>query len=156
MKIKVTEVAKKDIIKVKRSMPLRKLLNAFKEFHTHPLIPVVDQKGQLIGVVYPENLLDLLRPPQAKLFRNVPFMDIDEDVFDLDPVPAMGDLLIVDDIMDTNVVSIKGENSLEDAYAAMRRHIRDRLPVVDAQGKMVGIVGIFDIIWRMFKEKEIV
>lgn len=156
MKINVSEVAKKDIIKVKRSMPLRKLLNVFKEFHTHPLIPVVDQKDQLIGVVYPENLLDLLRPPQAKLFRNVPFMDIDEDVFDLDPVPAMGDLLIVDDIMDTNLVSIKGESSLEDAYSAMRRHKRDRLPVVDAQGKMIGIVGVFDIIWRMFKEKEIV
>ncbi|MCF7907525.1 MAG: CBS domain-containing protein [Candidatus Omnitrophica bacterium] len=156
MEIKVSEIVKKDIIKVKRSMSLRKLLNLFKEFHTHPLIPVVNDQDELIGVVYPENMLDLLRPAQAKLFRNIPFMEIDEDVFDLDPVPAMGDLLIVDDIMDTNVISIKDQSLLNDAYAAMRRHKRDRLPVVDAQGKIVGIIGVFDIIWRMFKEKEIV
>jgi len=156
MEIKVSEVAKKDIIKVKRSMSLRKLLNLFKEFHTHPLIPVINGQDRLIGVVYPENLLDLLRPAQAKLFRNIPFMEIDEDVFDLEPVPAMGDLLIVDDIMDTNVISINDQSSLEDAYSAMRRHKRDRLPVVERNGKIVGIIGIFDIIWRMFKEKEIV
>ncbi len=156
MKLKVAEAAKKDIITVKRSMPLRKLLDVFKEFHTHPLIPVVNEKDQLIGVVYPENLLDLLRPLQTKLFRNIPFMEIDEDIFDLEPVPAMGDLLIVDDIMDANVVSIKADKSLEEAYKAMRLYKHDRLPVVDEQGKIIGIVGIFDIIWRMFKEKEIV
>ena len=156
MKTSVKEVSNKDIIKVKRSMSLRKLLATFKEFHTHPLIPVVDVQNQIIGVVYPENLLDLLRPPQAKLFRNIPFMDIDEDIFDLDPVPSMGDLLIVDDIMDTNVISVSEDQLLEDVYKLMRLHKRERLPVVDKKGKIIGIVGIFDIIWRMFKEKEIV
>jgi len=58
--------------------------------------------------------------------------------------------------MDANVVSIKADKSLEEAYKAMRLYKHDRLPVVDEQGKIIGIVGIFDIIWRMFKEKEIV
>ena len=68
--MKVIEAAKTEIIKVKRSLPLRGLLDQFKNFHSAPLIPVVDRADNLIGVVYPENLLDLLRPQQAKLFRN--------------------------------------------------------------------------------------
>ncbi|MDD3296967.1 MAG: CBS domain-containing protein [Candidatus Omnitrophica bacterium] len=152
----VSEAVKRDIITVKRSLPLRSLLELFKSFHTHPLIPVVDDAGGLIGVVYPENLLDLLRPFQAKLFRNVPFMDIDEDTFDLEPVPYMGELIIVDDIMDTNFFSLKEEETITQAYKMMRLHKKERLPVVDGQGKLVGILGIFDVIWNMFREKEIV
>ena len=154
--MQVIDVVQKDILKVKRSLSLRKLLNLFKDFHTSPLIPVVDKEEHLIGVVCPENLLDLLRPPQVKLFRNIPFADIDEDVFDLEPISSMGELIIVDDIMDVNFVSIKVTDSLEDAYKSMRLYKKERLPVIDQEGRIVGILGIFDIIWRMFKEKEIV
>ena len=154
--MKIIEIVQTDIIKVKRSLPLRGLLDMFKDFHTTPLIPVVDVQNCLIGVVYPENLLDLLRPAQAKLFRNIPFMEMDEDAFDLEPIPSMGELIIVDDIMDTNFISIKDTSSLEEACKVMRLNKKERLPVVDAEGKIVGILGIFDIIWRMFKEKEVV
>lgn len=154
--MKVSDAMKKDIIKVKRSLPLRSLLREFRDFHTHPLIPVVDDQEHLIGMVYPENLLDLLRPQHAKLFRNIPFTEIDEDAFDLDPIPSMGELIIVDDVMDTNFISIKEESFLQDAYKMMRLHKKERLPVVNDENKIVGILGIFDIIWRMFKEKGIV
>lgn len=154
--MKVKEAMKKDIIKVKRSKSLRELLELFKDFHTSPVIPVVDNKDLLIGVVYSDNLLDLLRPQQAKLFRNVPFTEIDEDVFDLEPVPSMGELLIADDIMTTNFLTVKEADSLEDAYRVLRLNKKERLPVVNDKGKIVGILGIFDVIWRMFKRKEIV
>jgi CBS domain-containing protein len=154
--MKVIEATKTDIIVVERSVSLRRLLDMFKDFHTTPLIPVVDETKCIIGVVCPENLLDLLRPPQVKLFRNIPFMEMKEDVFDLDPIPAMGELIIVDDIMDTNFVTVNAADSLEDAYKAMRMQKKERLPVVDDEGKIVGILGIFDVIWRMFKEKEVV
>ncbi len=154
--MQVIDAVQKDILKVKRSLSLRKLLNLFKDFHTSPLIPVVDKEEHLIGVVYSENLLDLLRSPQIKLFRNVPFTDIDEDVFDLEPISSMGELIIVDDIMDANFISIKVTDSLENAYKSMRLHKKERLPVIDEEGRIVGILGIFDIIWRMFKQKEIV
>ncbi|MBU0693221.1 MAG: CBS domain-containing protein [Candidatus Omnitrophica bacterium] len=154
--MKVSDAMKKDIIKVKRSLPLRSLLMEFRDFHTHPLIPVVDDQEHLIGMVYPENLLDLLRPQHAKLFRNIPFTEIDEDAFDLDPIPSMGELIIVDDVMDINFISIKEESFLQDAYKMMRLHKKERLPVVNDENKIVGILGIFDIIWRMFKEKGIV
>ena len=151
----VREVMKKDIIKVTRATSLRALLSLFKDFHTHPLIPVIDEQENLVGMVYPENLLDILRPQQSRLFRNIPLVEIDRDTFDLEYVPSMGDLIIVDDIMDANLVHVGADDPLEKAYKYMRLHKKERLPVVDDQGKLIGIVGIFDVIWRMFKEKGI-
>ena len=72
----VKEIMGKDIVTVKRSTSLRALLDSFKDFHTPPLIPVVDDDNHLIGMVYAENLLDILRPQQSKLFRSIPFVDI--------------------------------------------------------------------------------
>jgi Mg/Co/Ni transporter MgtE len=154
--MKVNEAIKKDVIAVKRSVSLRILLDKYKAFHTNPVIPVVDESGKLIGVVNSENLLDLLRPLQTKMFRNIPFIDIDEDTFDLESVPAMGELIIVEDIMETSFVSINENDSLDSAYRVMRTDKRERVPVVSDDGYLVGIVGIFDIIWRMFKAKGIV
>ncbi len=154
--MKIIEVTKKDIITVNRALPLRKLLQKFKDFQASPLIPVVDNQNILIGVVYSENLLDLLRPQHTKLFRNIPFIEMDEDVFDLEPVPYMGDLIIVDDIMDSSFGTVNKDDSFEDAYKAMRMFKKESLPVVDNDNRIVGILGIFNIIWRMFKEKQIV
>jgi len=154
--MKAVDALNKNITKIKRSVSLREFLNKFKRFHAQILIPVVGDNDLLLGVIYPESLLDLLRPQQAKLFRNIPFIEIDETMFDLAPVPSMGELIIAEDIMNSNFVAIDENTSLQDAYKTMRLHKKECLPVVNKEGKIVGILGVFDIIWRMFKEKEIV
>jgi Mg/Co/Ni transporter MgtE len=154
--MKVNEMMKREVIKVRRSTSLRNLLNTFKNFHTLPLIPVVDENDFLIGVVYLANLLDILKPPQVKFLKNIPFAEVDEDVFDLELAPAMGELILVDDIMEINFISLEEDTSLEEAYKTMRLHNCDQLPVVDKQNKLLGIIGIFDIVWRVFKEKGVV
>ncbi|MFH1771863.1 MAG: CBS domain-containing protein [Candidatus Omnitrophota bacterium] len=157
MNIKVKDVMHTGAIKkVMRSTTLRELLMMFKSFHTDPLIPVVNGNDALIGIVYPENLLDILRPQHSKLFRNIPFVEVDKDSFDLEPSPLIGQLIIVDDIMDLHFISIGADETADKAYKLIRMHKKDRLAVVDSNRKFVGIVGIFDIIWRMFKEKGIV
>ena len=62
----------------------------------------------------------------------------------------------IDDIMDTNLVFVRQDAPLEKVYKQMRLSKQDRMPVVDEDDKLLGIIGIFDIIWRMFKEKGIV
>ncbi len=150
------EVIKKDVIKVKRSTSLRSLLNLFKGFHSLPLITVVDDKEHLIGVVYFANLLEILKTQEAKFLKNIPFVEIDEDAFDLEPAPSMGELILVDDIMDIDFLSLKEDMVLKEAYSIMRLQDKDQLPVVDEENRLLGIIGIFDIVWRMFQEKGIV
>ncbi|MCF7916726.1 MAG: CBS domain-containing protein, partial [Candidatus Omnitrophica bacterium] len=124
--------------------------------HSFPLIPVVDDQDKLVGMVRSENLLDILRPQQTKLFRNIPFVDIKEEAFDLEYTPSLGQLIIVDDIMDKTCDSVNELDSLTEAYRIMNDLEKKRVPVVDSRGKLVGILGIFDVIKAMFKKKGIV
>ena len=148
-----------NVLKVQRSTSLRALLVMFKGFRTLPLIPVVNEGNCLIGAVYPENLLDILRPSRSKLVRRLPFVDLvaaDKEVFDLEPAEAMGELIIVDDIMEAQLISISANTSLEEAYRMMRLHKSKQLPVVGDNNALLGTIGIFDIIIAMFKEKGII
>ncbi len=154
--MKVKEAMRDDVIKVTSSIPLKSLFDMFANFHSLPLIPVVDADDKLVGVVRSENLLDILRPQQAKLFRNIPFVEIKEEAFDLEYTPSLGQLIIVDDIMDTAFESVNELDSLTDAYRTMKDLDKKRIPVVDSRGKLVGILGVFDVIKAMFKKKGII
>ncbi len=153
----VKEAMNRDVVSVKRSTSLRELLSIFKDFHTLPLIPVVDNNSCLIGIVSAENLLDLLRLRQSRFLKRIFFAEtIDVDMFDLESAPAMGELILIDDIMETIFIRVREEDALEEAYKNMKLHNKERIPVVSSEGKLLGMIGIFDIIWRMFKEKGIV
>ena len=154
--MKVKEVMKTDLIKVKRSTSLRSLLTLFKSFHTLPLIPVVDDNDHLIGVVYLDNLLEILKTKEAKFLKNIPFVEIDECAFDLDPTPSMGELILVDDIMDDTFTALSGDMDLEEAYKHMKLHEKDQFPVVSQDNTLLGILGIFGIVLHLFKEKGLV
>ena len=146
----------KDILKVGRSTSLKKLLSLFKNFHTIPLIPVVDETEQLVGAVSLNNLIDILKFQESHMLRNNPFVEEEEDVFDLEVSPAMGELILVDDIMESNILSLKEDTLLETAYKSMRLYNKEQLPVIDEGNRLLGIIGTFDIICQMFKEKGIV
>ncbi|MCF7869945.1 MAG: CBS domain-containing protein [Candidatus Omnitrophica bacterium] len=154
--MKVKEAMRKNVIKVTRSTPLKDLFDMFSDFHSFPLLPVVDQDDKIVGIVRSENLLDILRPQQAKLFRNIPFVDVKEEAFDLEYSPSLGQLIIVDDIMDKAYDAIDESASLIEAYRVMNDLEKDRLPVIDSNRRLVGILGIFDVIKAMFKKKGIV
>jgi CBS domain-containing protein len=52
----------------------------------------------------------------------------------------------VSEIMDTNPVTVSPDTSVEDVVAAMRKHELPGLPVVDADGQLVGIVTEADMV----------
>lgn len=53
--------------------------------------------------------------------------------------------MLVKDIMITDVVTINPEDSVEEAYKAMKVHNIRRLPVVDIEGTLLGIVSDRDV-----------
>jgi len=58
--------------------------------------------------------------------------------------------------MEGEFISILEETSLEEAYKLMRLHLKEEFPVVDKVGKLVGMVGIFDVIQAVFRQKGII
>ena len=71
-------------------------------------------------------------------------------------VPSeMGVLCVVEDLMNTNIVTISEEVTTLEARRLMKLHRLKRIPVVDKEGHLVGIISLFDIILAVFKAKGI-
>ncbi len=155
--MKIKEIMNRDIIKVKRSTNLSDLIKFFKNFHTFPLVPVVENGNRLAGVVSFKNLIEVFQPQGPEILKTVPFIDApQEDILNADISPEMGFLIIVDDIMETDFLSVQEEENIEDAYNSMKLHSQEQIAVIDREGNLTGIIGLFDIILGIFKDKGIV
>ncbi|MFA5090015.1 MAG: CBS domain-containing protein [Candidatus Omnitrophota bacterium] len=155
--MQVKEIMSKEVISVKRSTKLRELLEIFNNFHIFPLVPVVEENRRLVGIVSFRDLIDTFQSYRPDVLKLVPFLDEEEkDIFKTDITEDMGDLVVVEDIMDQEYISIREDVSLEEAYNLMKLHLKEELPVVGRADKLVGRIGIFDIIKSVFNQKGII
>ena len=114
--------------------------------------PVVED-GRLVGIVSEADLVKAFAPPAR---RGSPFVA---------PYPMMFLLLrgsprrevhntSVADVMTTDVVSIGPDESIWEAASLIDRHGVRRLPVVDADGYVVGVVARSDLVRCMARSDE--
>ena len=150
-------------MKVSEVMNLKKFDNLshcpefFRHFHSFPLVPVVDEHNILIGVVSFQRIIEAFHTSGQDLLKAVAFVDEHHlDIFDMDITPEIGQLCLVDDLMQTKFVTINQDSSLEEAYQFMQLHKSEQLPVVDSENKLVGMLGAFDILLALFREKGVI
>lgn len=153
----VKDVMATEVITVRRSTTLRHLLQTFSKFHMFPLVPVIEEDNRLVGIVSFRNLIGVFLPHRPGIFKTIPFLDDErEDIFKSDLTQEIGDLIVVEDIMEKKFLSIQDDTSLEQAYNLMKLHLSEQLPVIDKSERLAGMVGIFDIIGEIFRQKGIV
>ena len=145
------------MIAVSRSTSLRELIELFRHFHSFPLVPVVDKENNLVGVVSFRRLIEAFSASTHDILKTVAFIDESySDIFDIDISPEIGELCIVDDFMQTKFATINQDSSLEEAYRLMQLHQSEQLPVVDLENKLVGMIGAFDILLALFRQKGVI
>jgi len=155
--MRVKEIMSKEVISVKRSMKLKELLRIFRNFHIFPLVPVVEENGRLAGIVSFRNLIDALQSYHPNMLKLVPFLDEEEqNIFKIDVSEDIGDLVVVEDIMEYEYMSVLDDSSLEEAYNQMKLCLKEEFPVVDKSGRLIGRIGIFDILQVVFRQKGII
>jgi len=158
-KLLVKEVMRKDVVTVKESTTLRELMGIFYKYTFHTL-PVVREDKKIVGVVALEDVLKIFYPHPSyilEMLERTPLWDgyEQENLLEVDIPPEMGVLCIVEDIMNTNVVTISEEATTVEARSLMKLHRLKRIPVVDKERHLLGIISLFDIILAIFKEKGI-
>lgn len=155
----VAEVMTRKVITAKRSTTLKELMEIFRRFSLRTL-PVVDRENKVIGVVALEDVLKIFQPHPSDILDmldRVPFLDEydDRSLWDVDIPPEMGVLCVVEDLMNVNVVTINEEATTIQARSLMKLHRLRRIPVVDKENRLLGIISLFDIIMAVFKQKGI-
>ena len=155
--MQVKEVMSEEVITVKRSTTLKQLLEIFTKFHIFPLVPVIEEDNRLVGVVSFRNLVNVFQLRQPEILKAVPFLDEEEeDIFKVEFTEEMGNLVVADDIMERKFITVQEDVSLEEAYKLMKLHLKEEFPVVDRAEKLVGMIGIFDIIRHVFRQKGVI
>ncbi len=150
----------KEVVTLKRETPLREIIKLFENKNYHAL-PVVDKYKRLIGMVSFEDILKVFQPYSQDLHQMlnaIPFIERPKEakILDADISPEMGILVVADDILSTELVTIGPEEDISRAYSLMKLHKRQRLFVTKEDGSLVGIITLFDIIFHLFKDKEII
>lgn len=134
---------KYEVISISVSDSIREAAALFVEEHIGTL-PVVDGDGKLVGILHIRDLLELVMPSFVRLMEDFEFVRGDFSVFEtLLPLPEE-DIQPASSVMDPPV-SVKVGSGLLRAFAIMNSHDLYDLPVVDDDGRLVGIASRVDI-----------
>ncbi len=114
-------------------------------------LPVVDAEQRLIGIIAERDILHYLFPSLDDLMESSGLRDFEQ--MEQQYGATLG--LTVADVMHRGVVTVNPETPLLRATSVMVRHKFRRIPVADADGRLVGIVSIGDIHKALFKHSLI-
>ena len=124
--------------------------------------PIANDDNKIIGIVSEGDIMRLIEvhSPNLNLILPAPFDIIELPVrmrLELDELAegvAKAASVLVGEIMTKEVIKIRGDLSISDAAELMDRHNVNRLPVVDENDKLTGIITRGDIIGSLVKKNE--
>ena len=159
--MKIEDAMKKDVIKFNE---LDKIVDVAQSFRDNKIsgAPVVDENNKVVGVISEGDVMRLLEvhSPKINLILPAPLDLIELPVrmkYELDEIAEdmqRAGSTVIDQIMTKKVVKIGPDASISDAAELMDSHKVKRLPVVNDDGKLVGIVTRGDIIGAMVRGDE--
>ena len=149
--VKVKELMTTDVIAFKPGDKIQQVAETLRA-HRISGAPVIDDQRRVIGIISEADIMDLT--------ATIPFPDIDplnpfpvfslsaymKQVKDIEEEIATLFEGEVKDVMSTKPVTISPEDSISDAARIMRKNDFNRIPVVDDEGKLIGLIARDDII----------
>jgi CBS domain-containing membrane protein len=149
--MKVQDVMRRSVVSLPQNASLYEVLQKFTNHHIDSL-PVLDAAQRVVGFITIEDLVDLFLPRYYELLRDYAALEDKGQIgslFDLSFVgldPAEEKLILAADIMNSRVHWVRGEDSLLAAAARLQAQNFERLPVVDRDQKLVGLISDFEIV----------
>lgn len=158
--ITVEEAMQTDVIKFKDVDTISYVSKVLREKKISGA-PIVDENNKVIGVVSEGDIMKLIEvhSPNINLILPVPLDLIELPVrmrLELDEMAegvARAASVLIGEIMTKKVISINKDASISDAAEIMDSHKINRLPVVDEDAKLIGIITRGDIIGALGKKE---
>jgi CBS domain-containing protein len=140
--MQIQNYMKKTVYAIPVIATIRDAINLLVSHHIG-LLPVVDEENKPVGVVGLHDLLDLALPSALNLLADIDFIGDFGAVETYQPSAALLDQPISKLMRPGTVVN--AESGLIRAYALMLQYDLHDLPVVDIQGRLIGIASRVDI-----------
>jgi CBS domain-containing membrane protein len=138
-------VMNREVVFVREDTPLKEVaeLMAYRKVSG---VPVLDDKGRVVGVISEKDFLAVMGAEQADRFMMV----IAQCLLGKGCLAAPNRARFAKDIMTSPAVTVKPETPILEVADIFTRKKVNRAPVVDAEGRMVGIVSRADVLKSSF------
>ncbi len=146
-KIAVKDVMTANVVSVGKYDDINRVIQTVSELNIGGL-PVVDNENHVVGIISEADILSAMGMEKEPTFRDILKHLVGESL----PERKLGD--IVGDIMTFPVVTVRFDEDISVAAQAMHEKRIRRIPVVDAENRLMGIVSRRDII-RAISRKQI-
>jgi CBS domain-containing protein len=133
----VADVMTRAVVAVGRNAPFKEVASLLRRWHVSAL-PVVEGDNRVIGVVSEADLL----PKEEFRDRAPGHLEQSRRLDDLGKAGA----LTAEDVMTTPAVCTRTDATLAEAARIMAQKRVKRLPVIDAEGRLTGIVSRGDLL----------
>jgi CBS domain-containing protein len=128
----------RDVYSLKENDTIKTLLGTLSKNKIGSL-PIVDENNQLVGIVSDGDILRYLNPKTYAAY----LMFYKEDIEEVVPEKSKQ---AIKTIMKKHVVTINENDSLEDAMKILSQHHFKKLPVINENKQVVGIISRGDVI----------
>jgi CBS domain-containing protein len=144
--LSVKDIMKTDVVSIGPEATVEELAHLLAKERLGG-VPVVGGNGQLIGIVTEGDLValdtDLHFPYYIQFLDSLIYLE-SRHKFEERLRKTVG--AYVKDMMTAEVHTVTSDDSVRQVAALMSRHKINRIPVVDADGKLVGIVGRHEVL----------
>lgn len=150
----VADAMSRDPIVVRPQTPLNEAIQILAERHISGL-PVVDDAGQLVGIISETDLMwqeTGVTPPAYIMFLDSVIYLKNPTTYERDLHKALGQT--VGEVMTSDPVTVTLDKPLKEAAQLMHEREVRRLPVLDAEGHVIGILTRGDIIRAMAASQD--
>ena len=148
--MELKELMTKNVITVLQSMNVRDAAEMLFNMGISGL-PVVDDQKNLVGMITEKDIIRMALPKYVEKLGSL------ANTFDMAPFAktlAAADKVLVKEIMRKDVITATVDTSVpEVARIMIVKRIR-RIPILDQEGRLVGIIARHDIVREIFKEVE--
>jgi CBS domain-containing protein len=138
-RILVKDIMMTSVVSIKRNADLHEAARLLSENRISGM-PVVDDNNRVIGVISEADVLML-----AGMKREHTFKDILRNILG-EPVPARSGGNKVEEVMSFPPITSKADDEVIEVAKILEERRIKRLPVVDNDGKLLGIVSRADIV----------
>jgi CBS domain-containing protein len=144
--LRVRDIMKAEVITVGEDVTVKELAQLFEK-HGVSGAPVVDEQNRVIGMVTEGDLValdaDLHFPLYIQFLDSLIYLQ-SMHKFEERLRKAVG--AYVRDVMTRDVFTVTPDSTVRQVATIMSRHKINRVPVVDDQGVLVGIVGRHEVL----------
>ncbi len=145
--IPVKDVMTKNVISVRKYDDINHVIQKVSELNIGGL-PVVDNKNRVVGIISEADILSVMGIEREHSLKDILKLLLGEAL----PERKLGD--IVGDIMTSPAVTVSLDDDISVAAQAMHEKRIRRLPVVDGENRLKGIISRRDIV-RAISMKQI-